>query len=132
MSQPLLTAAMIVRDEEPYLNGCLTSLDGIVDELVVVDTGSVDRTVAIARAHRAIGVCELTLDHLGLHGDQTRKHERNLPLLEAQLAVEPGKAVHWLHLSRVLSGLGRMEESERALERAVTLASEIGNDDGGV
>ena len=234
---PLLTAAMIVRDEERHLPDCLASLEGVVDEVVIVDTGSVDGSVAIACAHgarvfhdawdddfsaprnlgldqargrwilvldaderlrqisrsrveallenaeevafrvrfhlfagatpcleyrlwrndprirfrgvvhnrvidvlheiadaegSAIGVCELTLDHLGLAGDQASKHERNLPLLQAQLAVEPTNAHNWLHLSRVLRGLGRAEEGERVLERAVALAWETGNEDGGV
>jgi glycosyltransferase involved in cell wall biosynthesis len=48
---------MIVRDEEELLTNCLASLhlDGkpIWDELVVLDTGSVDKTVEIARAYGA-------------------------------------------------------------------------------
>jgi glycosyltransferase involved in cell wall biosynthesis len=49
----LLTAALIVRDEERYLDGCLRSLEAVVDEVVVLDTGSVDATPDIARAHGA-------------------------------------------------------------------------------
>ena len=45
---PLLTAALIVRDEERYLDGCLASLEGLADEIVVVDTGSRDGSRAIA------------------------------------------------------------------------------------
>lgn len=41
---------MIVRDEERFLEGCLASISGIVDEIVVVDTGSVDRTIDIAKS----------------------------------------------------------------------------------
>jgi len=40
---------MIVRDEEKYIAGCLNSVKEIVDEIVVVDTGSKDRTVEIAK-----------------------------------------------------------------------------------
>ncbi|HTV37139.1 MAG TPA: glycosyltransferase family 2 protein [Xanthobacteraceae bacterium] len=43
-----VAAAMIVRDEERFLPGCLDSLHGKVDEIILVDTGSKDRTVAIA------------------------------------------------------------------------------------
>jgi tetratricopeptide (TPR) repeat protein len=39
---------MIVRDEEDMLEGCLQSLSGVVDEIVIVDTGSKDRTREIA------------------------------------------------------------------------------------
>jgi len=45
---------MIVRDEEEALPGALASLRGRVDELVVVDTGSRDATVAIAEAASAL------------------------------------------------------------------------------
>ena len=41
---------MIARDEQDYLPGCLASVAGVVDEIVLVDTGSCDRTMDIARA----------------------------------------------------------------------------------
>jgi glycosyltransferase involved in cell wall biosynthesis/tetratricopeptide (TPR) repeat protein len=50
---PLLSAALIVRDEEAFLGPCLESLSGVADEIVLVDTGSSDATVSIARAHGA-------------------------------------------------------------------------------
>jgi tetratricopeptide (TPR) repeat protein len=40
---------MIVRDEEHHLEACLHSIRDLVDEMVVVDTGSTDGTVALAR-----------------------------------------------------------------------------------
>lgn len=46
--QPLVSACLIVRDEEETLGRCLASLDGLVDEIVVGDTGSVDATVEVA------------------------------------------------------------------------------------
>ena len=52
----LLSAALIVRDEEADLGRCLDSLSGVVDEVVVYDTGSTDRTVEIARDRGAIVV----------------------------------------------------------------------------
>ncbi|MGQ9712860.1 MAG: tetratricopeptide repeat-containing glycosyltransferase family 2 protein [Desulfotomaculales bacterium] len=48
---PTITLAMIVRDEEKNLADCLESVRGAVDEIVVVDTGSSDRTVEIARRY---------------------------------------------------------------------------------
>jgi tetratricopeptide (TPR) repeat protein len=41
---------MIVKDEETFLPECLESVRGVVDQMVVVDTGSQDRTVQIAKA----------------------------------------------------------------------------------
>jgi tetratricopeptide (TPR) repeat protein len=44
----LVSAALIVRDEERFLGACLESLAGLADEVVVVDTGSADRSRDIA------------------------------------------------------------------------------------
>ena len=46
---PTLSLAMMVRDEERFLEEALLSARDWVDEMVVVDTGSVDRTVEIAK-----------------------------------------------------------------------------------
>lgn len=48
-----LSVCMIVRDEEKDLPRCLESIQGIADELIVVDTGSVDNTKAIAKSYGA-------------------------------------------------------------------------------
>lgn len=45
----LLSLCMIVKNEEANLARCLTSVAAQVDEMVVVDTGSTDRTLEIAR-----------------------------------------------------------------------------------
>jgi tetratricopeptide (TPR) repeat protein len=224
VSEPLLTAAMIVRDEESHLPACLQSIRDVVDEMVIVDTGSTDATVTVARsfgarvhrhpwtgdfaqarnaalelatgrwilyidaderlrpiapelvrAHlektadvalrvrlrpfaaatpyweyrlwrsdprirfvgkmhekvtmairdvadadrRAIGESELFLEHVGYDGDQTHKHKRNLPLLQAQLAADPVDAYSWHHLAVVLEAVGETRGSQAALEHAV-------------
>jgi tetratricopeptide (TPR) repeat protein len=226
---PLLSAAMIVRNEASHLPACLDSIRDLVDEIVVVDTGSTDDTVSIARSFGArvhvqpwagsfaearnralelalgrwilyidaderlcpypcerarariaqatevalrvrlkpfvgatpyweyrlwrsdprirfagvihekqtaaiaavagadglsMGETELLLEHVGYEGDQTHKHERNLPLLRAQLAADPTDAYNWHHLAVVLAGLGRLDASEAALERAVQTVRE--------
>jgi tetratricopeptide (TPR) repeat protein len=228
-SDLLLSAAMIVRNEASHLPACLESISGFVDEIVIVDTGSTDDTVSIARSFGArvhvhpwtgnfaeprntslelaqgkwilyidaderlvphalerarariadasevalrvrlkpfvgatpfweyrlwrsdprirfagvihekqtpaiaavaaadglgVGETELLLEHVGYEGDQTHKHERNLPLLRAQLAVDPSDTYNWHHLAVVLEGLGRDDEAEAALERAVEAARE--------
>ncbi len=51
--KPRLSLCMIVRDEEDLLPACLDSVAGVADEVVVVDTGSVDRTPEIARSRGA-------------------------------------------------------------------------------
>ena len=48
-----VSACMIVRDEEKLLSGCLDSIRNWVDEIIVVDTGSNDKTVTIALSYGA-------------------------------------------------------------------------------
>jgi len=48
-----ISLCMIVKDEEKFLPQCLDSVKDHVDEIVVVDTGSTDRTVEIAKSYGA-------------------------------------------------------------------------------
>lgn len=48
-----LTLAMIVKDEAAHLGHCLDSVRGLVDEIVVLDTGSTDGTPDLARERGA-------------------------------------------------------------------------------
>jgi tetratricopeptide (TPR) repeat protein len=48
-----LSLCMIVRDEEEMLGRCLAAVADAVDEIVLVDTGSSDRTVEIAESYGA-------------------------------------------------------------------------------
>ncbi len=44
-----ISLCMIVKNEERFLRNCLKSVQGAVDEIVIVDTGSTDTTLDIAR-----------------------------------------------------------------------------------
>ena len=50
MPTPRISLCLIARDEAAVIESCLRSVVGAVDEMVVVDTGSVDGTEAIAAA----------------------------------------------------------------------------------
>ncbi len=55
-SEPIgtrISLCMIAKDEAEFLEDCLKSVQGIVDEIVLVDTGSTDETVAIAERYGA-------------------------------------------------------------------------------
>jgi len=46
-----ISLCMIVKNEERFLEDCLKSVQGLVGEIVIVDTGSTDRTVEIAQEY---------------------------------------------------------------------------------
>jgi tetratricopeptide (TPR) repeat protein len=48
LSRPRLSVAMIVRDEQDVLAKSIESVSGLADEIVVLDTGSIDRTPVLA------------------------------------------------------------------------------------
>ncbi|MFM7477225.1 MAG: glycosyltransferase family 2 protein, partial [Microcystis aeruginosa] len=51
---PKLSLCMIVKNEAENLRRCLDSVKGVVDEMIVMDTGSTDDTIAIAKSYGAI------------------------------------------------------------------------------
>ena len=46
---PKIALSMIVRITQPHSGACLESVRGVVDEIVIADTGSTDATLGIAR-----------------------------------------------------------------------------------
>lgn len=48
--RPTITLCMIVKDEELFIETCLRSVTDWIDEMIIVDTGSTDRTVEICRS----------------------------------------------------------------------------------
>ncbi|WP_158638571.1 glycosyltransferase [Metabacillus litoralis] len=49
--KPFISLCMIVRDESKVLRKCLESVTGVVDEIIIVDTGSEDNTKEIAKEY---------------------------------------------------------------------------------
>ena len=61
--RPTLSACLIVKNEEKLLPRCLDSIRDLVDEIIVVDTGSEDNTPEIARQYSC------TIHHFPWQGD---------------------------------------------------------------
>ena len=72
----MLSLSMIVRDEAERLPQCLTSVAGFVNEMVVLDTGSQDDTVAVARSLGA------TVHEIAWPGDFAPARNRALDLVQ--------------------------------------------------
>jgi glycosyltransferase involved in cell wall biosynthesis len=69
--RPPLSVAVITLNEEARLGPCLASVAGWADEIVVVDSGSADRTVEVARAFT---------DQVSAHPFQGYGAQKNLAL----------------------------------------------------
>ena len=50
---PCLSICIITKNEEQFLDRCLSSVRGLAGQIVLVDTGSTDRTLEIAKQHGA-------------------------------------------------------------------------------
>jgi glycosyltransferase involved in cell wall biosynthesis len=46
---PTLSVCLIVKNEQEFLAQCLNSIKNVADEIIIIDTGSTDKTKAIAR-----------------------------------------------------------------------------------
>lgn len=77
VEHPALSAVLIVRDEQDRLPLCLASLRGVVDEVVVADTGSVDETVAVAEAMGARVVHVAWTDDFAAARNAALEHARS-------------------------------------------------------
>ncbi len=67
MTRPRLSVAMIVKNEEAHIMKTLASVGQIADEIVVVDTGSTDRTKEILGRFERVKLYDLKLEpfHFG-------------------------------------------------------------------
>ncbi|MBR8832245.1 MAG: hypothetical protein N5P05_003497 [Chroococcopsis gigantea SAG 12.99] len=86
-----LSLCMIVKNEEKALPQCLDSVKNIVDEMVVMDTGSTDRTVEIAEAYGAIVPHYHWQDHFSQARNEALKYVTGdwVLVLDADEALSP-------------------------------------------
>ena len=49
MSKPSISLCIITKNEEKHIEQCLNSVKDLVDEIIIVDTGSTDKTIEITK-----------------------------------------------------------------------------------
>ena len=69
-----ISLCMIVKNEEKLLGQCLESVRDLVNEIIVVDTGSADKTVVIAEQHGARVFHHPWQDDFSLHRNQSLEY----------------------------------------------------------
>ena len=65
-----VSVIMMVKDEEKNLHRCLSSIEGLYDELIIVDTGSTDKTMEICKEYGA-KVFEHPWENFSFHRNQS-------------------------------------------------------------
>lgn len=135
---PRLSLCMIVKNEERFLRNCLESAKDVVDEIVIVDTGSTDGTLDIAREYGAKIVehawnddfseaRNVSLDHatgnwaLWLDADEEIAPESKQKFREALRSAPPHIGGYLVMFRNWLSSPERKEGSEMAIHHAVRL-----------
>jgi len=111
---------MIVRDEERWITACLESVRGVVDEMIVVDTGSRDLTPDLAeRCGARVYACAWN-GYMDEVVQAKNKTARNLRLILESMRRDPDYDP-WLdhHAASELYRLGRFDEALAFVGRAI-------------
>lgn len=92
MGNPTLSLCMIVRNEAENIGRCLASVRDVVDEIVVVDTGSIDDTAEIARSMGARVIYEDWANDFSRHRNTSLDHAAGdwILFLDADEELAPG------------------------------------------
>jgi glycosyltransferase involved in cell wall biosynthesis len=128
---PVLSLCMIVRNEENDLPACLAEVSALVDEIVIVDTGSTDRTRDIAREHGARLVEMVWADDFALARNEALRHARGRWILSLD-ADERLDYMNGHHLRKAIRMVDQSPEGEEILALALLLESEVGKPGSGL
>ena len=91
MKSASISLCLVVKNEELFLRECLASARPFVDEMIVVDTGSTDRSITIAREMGARVFEEPWPGNLAKAHDLPTRHARGdwILSLDGDEALDP-------------------------------------------
>ena len=91
---PALSVCLIAKNEERFLPQCLRSVRALASQIVVVDTGSTDRTVDIAREMRGRSAFLPWCDDFSAARNAALEHATGdwIFILDADEELMPGQA----------------------------------------
>ncbi len=107
----LFSLCMIVRNEEKMLRDCLESVSGLVDEIILVDTGSEDKTIEIAKEFGAEIFNFPWLDDFAAARNESLKHARG----EWILYLDADERISPLNIEKLRKALSEADEKLGAL-----------------
>ena len=102
---PRISLTMIVRNEEHNLPDCLEPVANLFDEMIVVDTGSTDRTKEVAQRCGAKVIDFTWVDDFAAARNESLKHATGQWIMWLD-ADERLDEVNRERLRRVLAGRG--------------------------
>ena len=130
-----LSLCMIVKNEKAFLERCLKSVQGLVDEIIVVDTGSRDKTKEIALRFGAKVYDFNWCDDFSLARNEWLKYATGdwILVLDADemIAQEDFKKIRWLMEQDKFKGyyLCQRNYSNNNTVAEFVYASSAGSDD---
>ncbi|MDB5037401.1 MAG: glycosyltransferase [Bacteriovoracaceae bacterium] len=121
----MISVCFITKNEDPWIGECIDQLSGFVSEVIVVDTGSTDRTVEIAKSKGA-----KTFD---FKWTGNFSEARNFSLSKATqpwiLKIDPDERIDRAHLQKLVSLTLKNILAVRCLTRAYTNSSQATSED---
>ena len=107
MKNITISACLIVKNEEKQLPGCLESIKDMVDEIIIVDTGSTDRSIEIAKGFGANVYKHPWENDFSKHRNQTVQYASGnwLLMIDADERLVPKIGITKNKLVSVLNGL---------------------------
>ena len=108
---PRVSLTMIVKNEEANLPSCLASVADLVDEIVIVDTGSTDRTKEVATSWGARVFDFAWIDDFAAARNEALRHARGdfVFWLDADDRIDDAQP------ATVADTLGRSDRGQRCL-----------------